>query len=693
MSETKRAIMPTDLNDLVFLGEVQLAPDASYVYYEISYINAAKNIYQGEIYRLSLKDRKMQQLTSGLRRDSVPRLSPDGTKLAFLSDRSEDGKRQVYVQDVTAPGEARAVTGFQPGVIGFVWSGDSRYIAALVETSDDPTKAAASAAPETPEAKQEREAKEKEAARIGGNLTTFSQFKMRADGRRTLFAPDAHVQLWLVDTNAAKPNARQITNGGFNVSHPAFSPDGKSLVFSSPREQEHVDFYSITDLWLIDPFATDFTPRKLTSSAGTATNAAFSPDGCKLAFAGHRNPRDYSFLETVRVWTLDLDAPDAEPRCLTPDFDFTAANLVNTDLRAFSEFVLQWSMDGSEIYFGATVGGSLPLYKVAADGQSQPQPLTPEGFHTFSYSFAPVTGQFVYTAYAPHDTGQIYLASVSAPGEKPVAITELNKDWWADKYLAPVENFKFPSADGQVEIEGWLVKPPDFDPAKRYPMLTMVHGGPHTAYGNSFYIEFQMMAGNGFLVLYTNPRGSIGYGHPFARIHNDWGGKDFEDVMSAVDYAIANYSADPERLGIGGGSYGGYMTNWAVTHTDRFKAALSERCVSNLTTMYTLSDIGGSFIESEFEGDIWTNPRIWERSPVAHANKKIATPLLLLHSEADYRCPIEQAEEMYFALKRFGSDVTLVRTPGEDHNLSRSGSPAHRVERLNRILNWFRERC
>jgi dipeptidyl aminopeptidase/acylaminoacyl peptidase len=248
------------------------------------------------------------------------------------------------------------------------------------------------------------------------------------------------------------------------------------------------------------------------------------------------------------------------------------------------------------------------------------------------------------------------------------------------------------SQDDRVDVEGWLIKPPGFDPSKKYPLVLEVHGGPHTAYGYSFYHEFQALAGQGQIVLYTNPRGSVGYSQYFqAAIHNDWGNHDYNDIMAVLDKVIELGYVDETRLGVTGGSYGGYMTNWIIGHTDRFKAALTQRCVSNMVTMYTLSDISFGFVESEFEGDIWTNPLIWERSPIAHANK-VKTPLLMLHSEADFRCPIEQAEEFYFALKRNGVDVELVRTPNEDHNLSRNGSPDHRIGRMHRIQQWFLKR-
>lgn len=694
MSDTSRLrVKPEDLNELRFLGEVQLSPDGTQVYYDVFYVNQEKNIYQGEIWQTDTATGKAHQLTSGgSRRDSGPRLSPDGKKLAFLSDRPEDHKKQVFLLEVDRPGEARQLTAFQNGISGLVWSSDSRHLAILAETPDDSAKAALSSRPESNEARRERETREQEEKRIGGNPVTYDRFKVRADGRRSLVPGDAHTQIWLLDTTRPEAEARQLTNGAFGVGQAAFSPDGQRLVFSSTRDRAQADFTCISDLWLIQPFSDNLEMTKLTASRGPATFPAWSPDSQQIAFIGHTNPKDGSFLEIPRVWVLDITGQNvaSEPRCLTADFDYMVTNLVGSDMRASSEMPLAWDSDG-QIYFVATHGSSTQIFAVAAQGNRTPQAITAPGRHLYAYSMTAQAGKIAFGAADPACPGDVFIQPLVAPtkDKESQRLTNLNRAWLDNRYISPAETIHLPSTDGMVEIEGWLLKPPGFDPSKKYPLLLEIHGGPHTAYGDSFYHEFQILASQGYVVLYTNPRGSVGYGYEFgAAIYNDWGHHDYDDVMAAVDYVIAQGYIDPARLGVTGGSYGGYMTNWIICHTDRFKAALTQRCVSNLVSMYTLSDIAVTFNESEFEGDIWTNPRFWERSPMAHANKA-RTPLLMLHSEADYRCPIEQAEEFFFALKRVGCPVELIRTPGEDHNLSRSGSPDHRLGRLRRIAGWF----
>ncbi|HEX2912114.1 MAG TPA: S9 family peptidase [Chloroflexia bacterium] len=689
----KRPVRPEDLNTMKFLGEVTLAPDARQLFYDVFYVNQEKNIYQGEIWQLDLtgKEAQPRRLTAGPRRDSQPRLSPDGTKLAFLSDRGEDNKKQLFVLELGQPGEARQLTRFRNGANSFAWSGDSRYLAVLTETPDDADKASKYSRPESPEERREREAKEQEEKRVGGNPVTFDRVKMRADGRRSLIPGDAHVQIWLVDSAAPEAEPRQLTSGPFSVMDPAFSPDGRKLVFSSTRDQQQADFTSISDLWLIEPFGAQQEPLKLTGSKGPAHAAVWSPDGTKLSFVGHTHPKDGSYKELPHVWVLEVNDKGAagEPRCLTTNFDRHCVNLVNSDARASKDVELAWSKDSREIFFAATDGPNVNLFRVPADGSAEPTALTTGQHQIYGISAAPQADQVAYTCASWNSPGDVYIQSLEKGQSEARRLTELNRDWLSELYFAEPETIRVPSADGTVEIEGWLMKPQGFDPSKKYPLLLEIHGGPHTAYGHSFYQEFQMLAGQGYVVLYTNPRGSVGYGYDFgASIYNDWGHHDYDDIMAAVDYVIGQGYIDTSRMGVTGGSYGGYMTNWIIGHTDRFKAALSQRCVSNLVTMYTLSDISFGFVESEFEGDIWSNPRIWECSPMAHANK-VKTPTLLLHSEADFRCPIEQAEEFFFALKRNGCEVQLVKTPGEDHNLSRSGSPDHRVGRLRRISEWF----
>jgi dipeptidyl aminopeptidase/acylaminoacyl peptidase len=287
----------------------------------------------------------------------------------------------------------------------------------------------------------------------------------------------------------------------------------------------------------------------------------------------------------------------------------------------------------------------------------------------------------------PVSPAEVFLCRADGTGEKQV--TDLNRDWKAEVALSRPERFRY-EREG-YQLDGWVVKPCGFEPGKRYPALLNIHGGPHTQYGHNFFDEFQVYAGAGYVVLYINPRGSQGYGEGFTRaVIGDWGGGDFADVMAGLDEALRRYDCiDAERLGVMGGSYGGFLTSWTVGHTNRFQAACSERAVNNTYTLFGTSDIGHSFSEAQSGYLPWENLQWYiEHSPLTYA-KDIATPLLIIHSENDLRCPIEQAEQLFVALKKQRKEVVLVRFPDEDHELSRSGKPRHRLERLRLILEWF----
>jgi dipeptidyl aminopeptidase/acylaminoacyl peptidase len=268
-------------------------------------------------------------------------------------------------------------------------------------------------------------------------------------------------------------------------------------------------------------------------------------------------------------------------------------------------------------------------------------------------------------------------------------LTDLNRAWKAEVARVRPERFRY-ERDGR-QLDCWVMRPFGCKSGARYPVLLNIHGGPHTQYGHHFFDEFQIYASAGYAVIYTNPRGSQGYGEEFTRaVIGDWGGGDFADVMAGLDEALRRYDfIDPERLGVMGGSYGGFLTSWTVGHTDRFKAACSERAVNNTYTLFGTSDIGHSFSEAQSGHLPWENMQWYiDHSPLTYA-KDISTPLLIIHSESDLRCPVEQAEQLFVALKKQRKQVVFVRFPDEDHDLSRSGRPRHRLERFRVILDWF----
>ena len=349
-----------------------------------------------------------------------------------------------------------------------------------------------------------------------------------------------------------------------------------------------------------------------------------------------------------------------------------------------------WSADGARLFFLVSDRGSCHLYSVDRSGGELLQ-LTQGAIDVCSFSVDRQTSQFALQVGSAAEPGDVYLLpTAGGNGSAPLRLTDLNRKWKAGLTLSTPEEIWFDTYDGK-KIQGWIVKPPDFDPGQKYPLILQIHGGPHTQYGDAFFHEFQFLAARGYVVLYTNPRGSKGYGEEFtAAIRGSWGDPELNDLMAGVDYVIDQGYVDSERLGVTGGSYGGFMTNWAVSHTDRFKAAVTQRSVTNMISMAGTCDVQLMGDRTYFPSEVWEDPTLyWKLSPLSYV-QNINTPLLILHSEGDLRCPIEQGEQLFIALKRLKREVEFVRYPGEaSHDLSRSGPPDLRLDRLKRILQWM----
>jgi dipeptidyl aminopeptidase/acylaminoacyl peptidase len=348
-----------------------------------------------------------------------------------------------------------------------------------------------------------------------------------------------------------------------------------------------------------------------------------------------------------------------------------------------------WSADGKTLSALAAHRGATRVYALsAAGGNAHPATLTPGDIHVRDFS-ADRTGTHLSLLIGnPSRPPEIFVRATSDGGELK-QLTTFNDALFSQLKLGTLEHMPYTGAEGWP-MDGWLLRPPDFDPAKKYPMILQIHGGPHTQYGYGFFHEMQVQAAKGYVVLFTNPRGSSGYGREFSlAVRGAWGEVDSLDIMAGVDAAIAKGYIDESRLGVTGGSYGGFMTNWLIGHFDRFKAAVTDRCVSNLASMFGASDVGWDLADDDFEGVPWEDlDRLMQHSPITYV-KDMHTPLLIVHSEQDLRCGIEQAEQLFTALKYLGREVLFVRFEGQSHGLSRGGHPKLRQERLRHGLSWF----
>lgn len=717
-----------------------------------------------------------RRLTGGPKRDFHPRWSPDGRKLAFLSDRS--GEKQIWLLDLDTGGEARPLTQMKNGVSAFVWSPDGKRLAFVSKVGPD-EKYADLIQPPRPEEKEAQEKRAKEQVRVVDRI----RYKSDEAG----FLENKFNHIWVIEVDGGQP--KQLTFGDYDDAAPAWSPDGRFLAFSSNRTPEPDYNPAVSDIWVIA--AEGGEPVRLTNSRGPASQPSWSWDGRWIAYFGHE--MEYNNATLTRLWkvpfnpelmskttppakteghpgvppsaatqsalpprgndelsatnpvgpkSIPTSTEDRAPVCLTLDFDRSLGDQGMSDMRAHPSLPGPiWSRDDSQIYFLASDSGNTHLFAVSAAG-GPVRPLTQGSKQIFGLSFDAerrhaalaftdplVPGDIVVLTLAEDDKDgsrgsyrQRDFSSVSHgnesysdrfaesaeqqasflphnadPGSKAAAtgsnerrLTAVNEPLLSQVLLSQPEEIHFSAPDGWP-LHGWIMKPADFHPGEKYPLILEIHGGPHAMYSNSFFLEFQLLAANGYVVLYTNPRGSQGYGQEFVRaVQGDYGGKDFADLMAAVDYALSLGFVDSERLGVTGGSYGGFMTNWVVGHTNRFKAAVTQRSISNWISFYGTSDIGYYFTEWEIEGQPWADPaKLLAHSPLSYVDQ-IKTPLLILHSEKDYRCPIEQAEQLFVALKRLKRETQLVRFPESNHDLSRNGKPVLRVERLNRILGWFK---
>jgi dipeptidyl aminopeptidase/acylaminoacyl peptidase len=424
----------------------------------------------------------------------------------------------------------------------------------------------------------------------------------------------------------------------------------------------------------------------LTDATRSCYAPSWSPDGQTIAFLAAPKLASANHVE---LFTIDASGK-GELRNLTDEFEGSCVDSTNDDLS--DDHVLPpppWSPDGKTLYVLVTHRGATRVYAIASEGAGkQPPTLTPGNVYVRDFSVDQARSTMALLVEDPAHLAEIFVCSTSSPGELR-RVTDFNDALIEEVALATPEHLPYTGVDGWP-IDGWILKPHDFDPAKKYPMIVEIHGGPNSQYGYGFFHEMQMLAANGYVVLYTNPRGSTGYGRDFAlAVRGAWGVKDSYDILAGVDALLEKGYIDEQRLGVIGGSYGGFMTNWLVGHTDRFKAAVTDRSVVNRSSFFGSSDIGWEFADDDLETTPWDDPELYLRmSPITYV-KNMHTPLLIIHSEKDLRCGIEQAEELFAALKYLRREVLFVRFEGQSHGLSRGGHPKMRLERLLHIKSWF----
>ncbi len=644
----KKPLVPGDLYRLAIPNDPHCASDGR-VFFVLGTQDEEADETSSAIY--AVRDgRPPTPFTSG-RKDRMPRVAPDASRLAFVAERGE-GKR-VYVTPLDG-GEAQPVSESYDAITALEWSPDSRRLAFTATAAHDAQAARIAH-------------DEKSGARHIRALPFKSDDDGLLDGRRKhLFV------LTLEDGRAV-----QITQGDFDVNAPAWSHDGTRLAFSAQIDAPETAFYS--DLYVVT--LADRSRLKLTRSRGHAGNPAFSHRDDAIAYIGHERGDDAGGRFNTELLVLPADG--GEPRSLSQNVDRSVSNFVICDTRGTGgEQAPVWSADDAELFVPLSSEGTCAIAAFRADGSAH---RTVAGGERDIYAFSRAhDGTFAFVYATPTIPSEI--AWCDAAGNER-RLTEANP-WLTERAVRTPRRVRPPASDG-TRLDLWLLEP-DAPATGEPPLVLQVHGGPHAAYGYAFMFEFQMLASLGIGVAYGNPRGSQTYGHAYAdAITGDWGGIDVGDVLCLLDGALASGRFDPARIGIAGGSYGGFMATWLLGHSDRFAAGISMRAVNDLVSEVGATDLGW-FIEREVAAP-WEDggAKLFANSPMRSAHR-ITAPLLILHSERDYRCAIDQGEQLFTLLRRLGRTQTeFVRFTGDGHNLSRTGKPRNRVLRLRAIAHWF----
>ena len=677
-----RLITEKDLFDFVWIGDPQLSPDGAQAVYVRVVVNKKKDGYDTSLWIVPTDGKEApRQLTSGPH-DSGPRWSPDGKFLAFMRATEADGKTQPPQLCLLplAGGDAFPFTDLPKGAGGPVWSPDGKTI--LFASSSNPEDLAKAA----DEKKQPKKPDAEEKHESDVHVITRAVYRANSEG---YLDPKRPQHLWLIDapqSAAEKPEPRQLTSGRFDEGDAFWSKDGALIYFTTDHNDEPYYDLPKTELYSV-PAKGGAATLLRTIAMGTGP-FVLGPDGKTVAFIGSVNEPVKSYTEPD-LWTLDLTANE-EPHNVTTGFDYDAGGSVfgdNAAPRGLGSNRPVWSADGKSIFEIYEKEGhtQLAAFDVATGNAID---LTRGKQAVMRYAFAADGKKFVYLVSTPTRINDLICRD--QPDAEPRQLTHVNDALLRQLRLTEPEEIWYESFDGK-RIQCWVQRPPGFDPTKKYPLILNIHGGPHTAYGYIFEHEFQWMAAKGYVVLYPNPRGSTSYGQEFGNIiQYKYPGDDFKDLMAGVDELVRRGGIDEKKLGVTGGSGGGLLTNWVVGHTDRFAAAVAQRDIADWADWWYTADF------TLFQANWFKTPPFLDkegdyaaRSPITYINN-VKTPLMLVLGEDDTRTPPGAGgEQMFRALKFRKIPTVMVKFPGETHELSRSGKPWHRIERLEHIVGWF----
>jgi dipeptidyl aminopeptidase/acylaminoacyl peptidase len=636
--QAKRPLRVDDIFALKNVGDPRISPDGAWIAYTVSSMDQKTDASDTDVYMAPAGGGEPVRVTTSEKAESSPRWSPDGRYLGFLSSR--DGKKtQVWLLDRRG-GEAQRLTEFKGGVSSFAWSPDSTTLA-VVSSDPDP---------------DEKEGEDKKDETKAPKPIVVRRLQFKQDG--TGFLTDRRTHVHVLDV-AAK-TSRQLTSGPYDDADAVWSPDGQSIAFVSNRTSVPDSNFD-TDIFVVSVRGGE--PRRVASSDAAETSPVFTADGKALIYSLGGAPKDIWYA-TDNIAVVALAGGNA--RILTEGLD-----------RSIS--ALRLSADGAHVLFLLEDGGNTHLARVAVNGGRVERIVSGErDINQFDVSRKGDLAILESTFERPAE-----ISMVSAGGAL-TRLTKVNDEFLAGVLLGRTERFKAKSADGTL-IDAFLTRPPGAPAGTRLPAILRIHGGPVSQYTTGFNLEWQMLAAYGYVIVAANPRGSSGRGRDFSyAIWADWGNKDFDDVMAAVDHAVAMGVADPERLGVGGWSYGGILTNYVITKTTKFKGAISGASEVNYFSNY-----GHDHYQRQWEAELglpWERPEVWLKLSPFYNVAKVKTPTLILCGQDDWNVPLVNSEQLYQALRRLSVPTELVIYPGQGHGIRR---PSYQKDRYERYLAWY----
>ena len=650
-----RYLRLADVFDLEYASDPRISPTGSSVAYERIFFDIMTDRRQSNVWIVNSDGTDHRPLTTGKYRDSSPRWSPDESKIAYISNRN--GKSQIWVHR-TKIGQDEKLTDLLSAPSAISWSPDGKQIAfsmfvgnkgtPYVEMPPKPEGAVWAAPPK---------------------LITRRQYRRDGSG----YVKDGFNQIFVIPAGGGTP--RQLTSGPYNHPAPAagsprWTPDGKALIFSANRNED----------WEYQPANTEIhevsvagrTIKTLTNRFGPDSNPVISPDGSKIAYVGYDN--HYEGYQRTGLYVMNRDGSKS-------------SELGNLDRDVVNP---TWSADSKGIFFQYDDQGDTKIAYISLDGKIERLAGNlggatlgrPYGRGSFS---AAGTSHFAYTWSDPRHPGEVAVGKRDTPGSQ--VLTALNDDVLGHKTLGDVEELWYESSFDERKIQGWIVKPPDFDASKKYPFILEIHGGPRANYGPRFTAEIQLYAAAGYVVLYVNPRGSTSYGSEFAKlIDPGYPSQDHDDLMSGVDAILAEGYVDPDRLFITGGSAGGLLSSWAIGKTDRFRAAVVAKPVMNWFSKELTTDSVDQY-KYVFGKPPWEDPeKYFKHSPISLVGN-VKTPTMVMVGESDHRTPPSEAEQFYQALKLQKVDTVFVRIPGASHDIT--ARPSNLIGKVAHVLKWF----